>query len=67
MTIPEIAQAVGTTIGFAVVAFYSHRTDKQTRATGNGWAPEVTRRLDRIEKKIDGHLQSHADNDVHKD
>jgi hypothetical protein len=53
-------------VGYA--ALKAHRTERQTRATGNGWAELVTTRLgsieqgqNRIETKIDAHIQSHAD------
>lgn len=57
---------VGVTSGYS--AWKSRNADKQTKATGNGFAKDVTNGLDRIEKKIDRterkidrHLEAHAD------
>lgn len=51
-----------------VVSAYSgwkaRRADQQTRSTGNGFAKEVKDSLRRIEKKIDDHIDAHADADV---
>jgi hypothetical protein len=65
--------------GFA--SWKANKAAKQTVATGNGFARFVKESLirleagerrsqqadERIEKKIDDHIQSHADADVHRE
>lgn len=64
-----------TAIGAGLAALYagwkSHRADKQTRATGNGFAKHTTERLERIEALTHEthalmveHLADHAGSDL---
>lgn len=60
----SIAVASIGAIGACVAAFISHTTQRNTKPISNGFAADTTRRLDRIEGLITGHIQAHADHDV---
>lgn len=50
MLVGELAAFVGVS---TLVAWKAHRADKQTRATGNGFAGDVRSSLERIERRLD--------------
>lgn len=52
--------------GSIVAAYVARQAQHNTRPISNGFAGDVTRRLDRIESLIQHHIQTHADNDVAK-
>lgn len=52
MLIDTLQAAVVVLLG-GFLAYKSQRTDKQTRRVGNGFADEVTDKLDRISRKQD--------------
>lgn len=67
----DLLQALGEVAALGgiggVAAWKAWRADKQTRATGNGWANEMRERLARIETEVratngrlDRHLEHHA-------
>jgi hypothetical protein len=64
-------------VGLALAAIFSgwhaYRSNKQTKNTGNGFANHTTESLqalldgqERVERKIDAHLQDHASADVRR-
>lgn len=70
-------KSIGEVAAFLLLGGYtawkSHKAAKQTVATGNGFAKfvkehltEIKDQVGRTEKKIDDHIASHADADVHR-
>lgn len=54
-------------------AFQAHKANKQTKATGNGFArhvkddlAEIKQGLGRVEGKIDRHIEDHAEADLRR-
>ena len=60
-----IVAAIGA-IGSTIAAWVSRQAVKQTKPISNGFAPDIKRRLDRIEQLITNHIEQHANNDVRK-
>jgi hypothetical protein len=54
---PDQITTLGQTIGFLVIGGYAawkaHRSDRQTRATGNGFADFVKAELASISRRVD--------------
>lgn len=74
---PDDARSLGELLTFVALGGYTavkaRKAAKQTVATGNGFARFVKESLVRLEaqgrrteQKIDLHIQSHADADVHR-
>lgn len=60
-----VAQGIAA-VGAVTAAWVANRVARNTKPLGNGFAPGVVRRLDRIESLITDHINSHADADVHR-
>lgn len=53
-------------VGLGYSGWQAKRAKSNTKATSNGFAGRVTGALERIENKLDHHIQSHADNDIRR-
>jgi len=69
----ETWQAVGTMLAALFAGWQAHRSNKQTKSTGNGFAKHVLdgqarhdAALERIEGKIDRHVEDHAESDIRR-
>lgn len=62
----DVAVQVGAGAAFLFTSWQSFRANKQTKATGNGFAKHVKESLDRIEGKIDRHIEDHAEADLRR-
>jgi hypothetical protein len=70
-TIQQVGELITLLALGGYTAWKAHKTDRQTKATGNGFAKSVRESLDRIEKKADAthvlmveHLADHAGSDL---
>ena len=66
MALESIAKDAGVAAAFIFTSWQSFRANKQTKATGNGFAKHVKESLDRIEGKIDRHIEDHAESDLRR-
>lgn len=57
---------VGLALAAAFAGWQSFRANRQTKATGNGFAKHVKDSLRRIEDKIDRHIEDHAESDLRR-
>ncbi len=53
-------------ISSITAAWIAHKAHKNTKPLGNGFAPETTMRLARIESLIVNHIADHAYSDVRR-
>jgi len=70
-TIQQVGELITLLALGGYTAWKAHKADKQTKATGNGFARHVRDSLERIEKKADAtnalmveHLSDHAGSDL---
>lgn len=61
--IPLLVASIGA-VGAVAAAWIARQAQRNTKPLSNGFAGDVTRRLDRIECLITSHIQAHADHDV---
>lgn len=66
MALESIAKDAGTAAAFLFTSWQAYRANKQTKATGNGFAKHVKESLGRIEGKIDRHIEDHAESDLRR-
>lgn len=78
--IGELATQLGTGAAFLFTSWQAWKANKQTKNTGNGFAKHTTDSLkellagqerleektDRVEGKIDRHLEDHASSDLRR-
>lgn len=62
--VASVTVATIATAGTLVAAWLAHRAERNTRPISNGFAGDVTRRLERIEVLIVNHLEDHAERDL---
>ena len=70
-TIQQLGELITLLVLGGYTAWKAHKADKQTKATGNGFAKHVRESLDRIERKADKthdlmveHLADHSGSDL---
>lgn len=71
--VSELATQVGAGAAIVWTSYQSWRSNRQTKNTGNGFAKHTTESLERllegqerVEGKIDRHLEDHASSDLRK-
>lgn len=73
MALESLAKDAGMAAAFLFTSFQAFRANKQTKATGNGFAKHMKEGLDRIEVKLDAvegkidrHIEDHAESDLRR-
>lgn len=60
VALQQLGGTAGAIAVAGVAAWKSWRTERQTRATGNGWADRIEDKVDAIDDKLDRHIEAHA-------
>ena len=63
---PDATFNIAAVAAAVYAGWKSSRADRQTRSTGNGFAKSVRDSLNRIEGKIDRHIEDHAEADLRR-
>jgi len=67
MDFTTIGQVVSVFVVGAFTGWKAWRAERNSRPVGNGWTTQVLAKLDRIEERLDQHIDAHANGSLTHD